>query len=137
MMSPTSLAAVAVGGAAGSVGRYWLAHQVNLMMGYGGIAWGTLSVNVIGGFAIGFILIALQEWLQAAAEWRLLLVVGFLGGFTTFSSFSWDTFTLWEEGKHFLASLNVLMNVSFSLIGTALGVFIARWLLPISENLAS
>jgi CrcB protein len=131
MMSPLSLSAVAVGGAAGSVGRYWLAHHVNLLMGFGGIAWGTLSVNAIGGFAIGFTLIALQEWLHAAAEWRLLLVVGFLGGFTTFSSFSWDTFTLWEDGKQLLAGLNVLMNVSFSLMGTALGVFLARLLLPV------
>lgn len=130
MMSVASLTAVAIGGAAGSVGRYWLAHQINLVMGVGGFAWGTFTVNAIGGFAIGFTLIALQEWLQADPVWRLLLVIGFLGGFTTFSSFSWDTYTLWMNGKQMLASLNVLANVSFSLIGTALGVWLARFLLP-------
>jgi len=82
MMSLSALAAVALGGAAGSVLRYWLAHQVNLVMGVGGFAWGTFSVNAIGGFAIGFALIALQEWLHADPVWRLLLVIGFLGGFT-------------------------------------------------------
>ena len=136
MMSASSLIAVAIGGATGSVGRYWLAHQVNLLMGFGGFAWGTFTVNTIGGFAIGFILIALQEWLQADPTWRSLLVIGFLGGFTTFSSFSWDTYTLWMDGKTGLAVLNVLANVSFSLVGTALGVFLARWILPISENIA-
>jgi CrcB protein len=134
MMSASSFAAVAIGGALGSVGRYWLAHQVNLLMGFSSIAWGTFSVNLIGSFAIGFILIALQEWLHAAAEWRLLLVVGFLGGFTTFSSFSWDTFALWEQGKHLLAGLNVAANVGLCFIGTALGVVLARWVLPITDR---
>jgi CrcB protein len=133
MMSVSSFAAVAIGGALGSVGRYWLAHQVNLLMGFSSIAWGTFSVNLIGSFVIGFILIALQEWLHAAAEWRLLLVVGFLGGFTTFSSFSWDTYTMLITGKIGLALLNVLANVVFSLAGTALGVVFARWLLPINH----
>lgn len=129
MMSASALAAVAIGGAAGSVARYWLAHQMNLFMGVGGFAWGTFTVNAIGGFAIGFALIALQEWLHADPIWRLLLVIGFLGGFTTFSSFSWDTYTLWVNAKHGLAVLNVLANVAFSLIGTALGVWLARlWL---------
>jgi len=129
MMSMSAIAAVAIGGAAGSVLRYWLAHQMNLLMGVGGFAWGTFTVNTLGGFAIGFVLIALQEWLHADAIWRLLLVIGFLGGFTTFSSFSWDTYTLWMNGKQVLAGLSVLANVFFSLLGTVLGVWLARvWL---------
>jgi CrcB protein len=128
-MSMSAIAAVAIGGAAGSVLRYWLAHQMNLLMGVGGFAWGTFTVNTLGGFAIGFVLIALQEWLHADAIWRLLLVIGFLGGFTTFSSFSWDTYTLWMNGKQVLAGLSVLANVFFSLLGTVLGVWLARvWL---------
>ena len=129
MMSMSAITAVAIGGAAGSVLRYWLAHQMNLLMGVGGFAWGTFTVNTLGGFAIGFVLIALQEWLHADAIWRLLLVIGFLGGFTTFSSFSWDTYTLWMNGKQVLAGLSVLANVFFSLLGTVLGVWLARvWL---------
>lgn len=129
MMSLAAVTSVAIGGAAGSVLRYWLAHQVNLFMGVGGLAWGTLSVNLLGGFAIGFTLIALQDWLQADPVWRLLLVVGFLGGFTTFSTFSWETYTLWINGQQSVAIMNALANVVFSILGTALGVWLARvWL---------
>lgn len=131
MMSWMNVAAVAIGGAAGSVGRYWLSHQVNLIFGVGGFPWGTLSVNVIGSALIGFLLIALQEWLHADAVWRLLLVIGFLGGFTTFSSFSWDTYALWQQGKLSLALLNVGANISLCLVGTAIGVLLARWWLPV------
>jgi CrcB protein len=131
-MTLTHILAVAAGGAIGSVGRYWMAHQVNLSMGYGGLPWGTLSVNVIGSFLIGFLLIALQEWLHAADTWRLLLVVGVLGGFTTFSSFSWDTYALWAQGKVMLASVNVGVSLLSCLLGTALGVWLARTILPVS-----
>jgi fluoride exporter len=72
----------------------------------------------------------LQEWLHADPVWRLLLVIGFLGGFTTFSSFSWDTYTLWMNAKHGLAVLNVLANLTCSLVGTALGVWLARYMQP-------
>lgn len=131
-MTLTHLFAVAAGGAMGSVGRYWLSHHVNLAMGYGGLPWGTLSVNVMGSFAIGFLLIALQEWLHAADTWRLLLVVGVLGGFTTFSSFSWDTYALWVQGKVWLASANVALSLISCLLGTALGVWLARTVLPVN-----
>ena len=131
-MTLTHILAVAAGGAIGSVGRYWLSHHVNVMMGYGGLPWGTLSVNVIGSFAIGFLLIALQEWLHAADTWRLLLVVGLLGGFTTFSSFSWDTYALWVQGKVWLASINVGVSVLSCVLGTALGVALARMILPVN-----
>ena len=126
MMTWTHLSAVAVGGAVGSVGRYWLSHQVNMWMGLGGFPWGTLSVNVIGSFLIGFLMILLQESLQADAHWRLLLVVGMLGGFTTFSSFSWDTYALWVQGKYVIASMNVLASLMTCLLGTGLGVWLAR-----------
>lgn len=126
MMTWTHLSAVALGGAVGSVGRYWLSHQVNAMMGFGGFPWGTLSVNVIGSFLIGFLMILLQESLQADAHWRLLLVVGLLGGFTTFSSFSWDTYALWMQGKQLMAGLNVFVSFATCFVGTALGVWLAR-----------
>jgi len=132
-MTSQHFIAVGLGGALGSMGRYWLSHQVNLWLGVGGFPWGTLSVNLIGSFAIGFLLIALQEWLHADPVWRLLLVVGFLGGFTTFSSFSWDTYALWQQAKYTLAALNVLFSFMFCLIGTALGVFVARQWLPVSS----
>lgn len=130
MISLPALAAVAIGGALGSVTRFWLSHQVNLWLGMGGIAWGTFAVNLLGSFAIGFVLIVLHEWLHADPIWRLLLIVGFLGGFTTFSTFSWDSYTLWMNGHHMTALLNVAVNLVGSLMGTGLGVWLARHLIP-------
>jgi len=132
-MTATHLLAVAAGGAIGSVGRYWLSHQVNSWMGLGGFPWGTLSVNVIGSFLIGFLLVLLHESLHADAHWRLLLVVGVLGGFTTFSTFSWDTYSLWMQAKYLLASLNVLLTLMSCLLGTGLGVWLARMLFVASD----
>jgi CrcB protein len=73
-------------------------------------------------------MILLQESLQADTHWRLLLVVGVLGGFTTFSSFSWDSYTLWMQGKLLLASFNVFGSLLTCLLGTSLGVWLARGL---------
>lgn len=122
------LVAVAIGGAVGSAGRYWLSGQVTAWMGAGGFPFGTLSVNVIGSFLIGFLMILLQEHWHADAHWRLLLVIGVLGGFTTFSSFSWDTYTLLMQSKYFLAMMNIFMSLFSCLIGTAIGVWLARTL---------
>lgn len=122
------LLAVALGGALGSVGRYWLSAQVNTWLGVGGFPWGTLSVNVVGSFLIGFVLIMLQEWLHADSHWRLLLVVGFLGGFTTFSTFSWDTYSLWMQGKYLIAGVNMTVSLVLCVVGTGLGVGLARLL---------
>lgn len=130
-LSVMSMLAVAVGGGVGALTRYVLAHQLHLWLGYA-FPWGTLTVNVLGSLAIGLMLVMLQEWWQAAAEWRLLLVVGFLGGFTTFSSFSWDTYALWMQGKLVLAVANVLANVVVCLLATALGVWLARLLHPMT-----
>ena len=122
-----TILAVAIGGAFGSVLRYLFAKAAADWLGTG-FPYGTLGVNVIGGFVAGLCVVWLVER-GAAPEWRALVMIGVLGGFTTFSAFSVDTLRLWEESGAALASVNVLTNVVLSLGGCAGGIWIGRqWL---------
>ena len=114
--------AVALGGAAGSVARWqmsaWLRTQAPAF------PWGTLAVNVLGSFAIGFV----AGWfaLRPAPEWlRLGLIAGVLGGYTTFSAFSLDTLELWRVNAA-LALANVGANLLLGLGACIAGVWLAR-----------
>jgi CrcB protein len=108
-----------------------LRHGVNLsvarLFGFG-FPWGTLTVNVVGGFAMGLI----AEWLalRAGATWtqhlRLFLTTGILGGFTTFSAFSLDAVLLWDRGAGGAAVGYVLASVILSIAGLVAGMFIVR-----------
>ncbi len=113
MMTPLLL--VALGGAAGSVLRHLLSAAV-------GFPWGTLMVNVIGSFTIGFLWVVLAGRLPGHA----LLVTGFLGGFTTFSAFSLDTLRLIEMGQSGQAVAYGSASVGLSLAACAAGLFLAR-----------
>jgi fluoride exporter len=93
-----------------------------------GFPWGTLTVNVIGSFAMGLLagwlaLKAGESWSQSA---RLLLATGILGGFTTFSAFSLDAMLLWEGGSVVAAALYVLASVIFSIAALAGALAIVR-----------
>ena len=102
--------AIAAGGAAGAVLRYWVSSGVYHLLGRS-FPWGTLTVNVLGSLAIGFLYVLLLERTAAAPEWRAFLMVGLLGAFTTFSTFSMETLTLMEEGAWARAVANVLASV--------------------------
>ncbi len=123
----TTILAVAGGGAAGTLLRYWCSNGVYAVLGKG-FPYGTLSVNVIGSFLMGFLFILLNDKLDAAPEWKSLLLVGLLGAFTTFSTFSMDTLTLIEQGALLKAGLNILLSVSVCIIVCWLGVVLARQL---------
>ena len=116
---------VAIGGAAGSVLRYLF---VKLADGIWGptFPYGTLGVNVIGGLLAGALYVLLVERYAAAQEWRGLLLIGVLGGFTTFSAFSVDTLKLLEQSGLLMASANVLSNVALSLMACSAGLWLAR-----------
>jgi fluoride exporter len=110
---------VAVGGAIGSVARYLVGVGMTRMMGIT-FPWGTLTVNIVGSFAIGILTELVARRFDASAELRLLIVVGFLGGFTTFSSFSLDTMVLVERGATFHAFAYVGASLVLAL-GAAFG----------------
>ena len=116
---------VAAGGALGSVLRYLLSSNIYTWFGRA-MPWGTLAVNVIGSFAIGLLSILLVEKFNVPQEWRLGIVVGVLGGFTTFSAFSWDTLDLMQQGLTLKAMLNVLANVVMCIVAAWLGALWAK-----------
>jgi CrcB protein len=116
---------IALGAAVGANLRYllsnWAAQQWGATFPYG-----TMLINVAGSLVIGFILALAVTRISLSLPWRLLLVTGLLGGFTTFSTFSYETYTLLVEGSWLAAGLNVLGSVGIGLIAIFLGAGIAR-----------
>ena len=113
---------VALGGALGSVARY--ASSVTAARWFGaGFPWGTLFVNVAGSFAIGVLaaLVAVDGRPLLGADARAFVIVGVLGGFTTFSSFSLETLELARGGALGAAALNVVGSLALCLVGVWLG----------------
>jgi fluoride exporter len=120
--------AVACGGAFGSVLRYLAVSGWTKMLG-DAFPYGTLFVNVLGGFLIGLIVEgAALKW-DMPLETRALLVTGVLGGFTTFSAFSMDTFKLIETGRIDVAAFYVLSSVILSVSAVYGGVYLVKELL--------
>ncbi len=116
---------VAAGGAVGSVARYLVGVWSVRMLGLA-FPWGTLIVNLVGSFAIGLLTELIARRFNASMELRLLLVTGFLGGFTTFSAFSLDTIALYERGQVSTAAIYVLASIVLSLAATFAGMAAIR-----------
>jgi fluoride exporter len=116
---------IGLGGFLGSIGRYWFSTLVYKWLGES-FPYGTLSVNIIGSFIIGLFMTMLDERFLAQPELRLFLVVGLLGGFTTFSSFSFETVALLKAGNFLYAAANVFVSVAVCLIFTWLGTIIGK-----------
>jgi len=119
--------AIAVGGAFGSVLRYGLSTWVHTLVGRG-FPYGTLAVNVLGCLAMGFLFVLLVERMGESVLWRAGLLIGVLGGFTTFSTFSIETFNLIEQGAMAKAAANMAASLVLCVGATWLGVIIARQL---------
>lgn len=120
-----SLLMIALGGAIGAVARFGTVVLTAFWLG-NRLPYGTLLVNGLGSFLAGFLMVIIMERLAFAELWRLFLVVGFLGAYTTFSSFSWETWVLFERGDLWAACLNVLANNVFSLGLALLGINVGR-----------
>ena len=116
---------VLLGGAIGSGVRYLV--SVSMLERFGsGFPWGTLTVNVVGSFVIGLVATLADEHGTVGPSARVFLVVGVLGGFTTFSSFSLETLRLLEQHGTGPAALNVAGNVALSILAAVIGISAGR-----------
>jgi fluoride exporter len=122
-----TLLAIAAGGALGSVSRYLLSVGVHRLAGRG-FPWGTLTVNVVGSLLIGLAFVWFTERSVDSPVWRAFLMIGLLGGFTTFSSFSLETLNLLQEGAAMRAIGNVLVSVSIGILACGIGIWAGRQL---------
>jgi len=116
---------VFIGGGVGSVFRFWVSSLVQ-KTAQSHIPYGTLTVNVIGSFIIGFIITYIESRNAEFPYWRQLLVIGFLGGFTTFSSFSYDTLSLFRNNELMAAFLNIVGNLGLCIGASFLGMLVGR-----------
>lgn len=118
---------IAIGAALGANARYWLS---NWFVGRVGpeFPWGTLFINVSGGLLIGLVLTVLNQRLVSDPAARLLLVTGFLGAYTTFSTFTYETMRLLQNGDVGPALFNAAGSVTIGLAATFGGMWLGRWL---------
>ena len=123
----TQMMAIAAGGALGALLRYWTSLAVHSRLG-SGFPYGTLMVNVLGSLLMGFLYIWLIERIAAGATLRAFLLIGVLGAFTTFSTFSMETLNLVEGGQLGKALLNIVVSVTVCITAAALGIIAARQL---------
>lgn len=121
-----SLMLVGMAGAAGAVARYGVSLLAVRLLGER-FAFGTLMVNVLGCLLLGALLEAERHTPLVTHPLRLLLAVGFLGAFTTFSTFGWETFRYLQDGAANLAVLNVAANLVLGLLAVWAGWGLARW----------
>lgn len=118
---------VAVGSALGGVARYLVGIGLQRLSG-GTFPFGTLAVNVVGSLLIGFVLQLALEGVGPTPATRTFLVVGVLGGFTTFSAFSWETVALLETEGWGRAGVYVAASLVLSVAAVAIGIGLARWM---------
>lgn len=117
--------AIAGGGALGALLRFWASTGVYSITGRD-FPWGTLAVNVAGSLFMGFLYIWLLERTAGGTALRAFLMIGLLGAFTTFSTFSIETLNLMEDGQYLRALGNVFLSVVLCIGAAALGIIFAR-----------
>jgi fluoride exporter len=135
--------ALSVGGVAGVNARYWLGVWINRWAS-SQFPWATFVINVSGAFAIGFLTALLARW-SPHSQLRLLVLVGFLGGYTTFSTFAFESVTLWQRGEWALSlaymSGSVIAGCAAVVLGAALALGIVQptwsWLLGMRQSMVA
>lgn len=119
------LLSIAAGGAVGALLRFWFSSGAHHLMGKG-FPYGTMLANVLGSFIIGAVYVFMVERGELSEDWRAFLIIGLLGAFTTFSTFSFETINLIETGEMLKAGLNVLFSISFCLGACWIAMILAR-----------
>ncbi|PCI32736.1 MAG: fluoride efflux transporter CrcB [Alphaproteobacteria bacterium] len=119
--------AVAAGGALGATGRFLVGKMVFRLMGPG-FPWGTLTVNIIGSFVIGVVVTLLATRYNLAHHWQGFLVIGVLGGFTTFSAFSMEVGLMLERHEITNAALYAGTSLIFGVAALFMGLYAGRYL---------
>lgn len=125
MYTVTMYLFIALGGATGACLRYFLSQLMFQWFGKG-FPFGTLLVNIVGSFLLGFLYSLLEHGQLEAALWRTTIGMGFLGALTTFSTFSVDTLMLFQQGLLFKAALNVTLNILCCLFAAWLGTQLVK-----------
>ena len=116
---------IAGAGALGALSRYALSGSVYALLGQG-FAWGTLVVNILGSLAIGLVMQLGLATDIFSPNVRTALTVGFLGAFTTFSTFSYETVSMIQDGAWAQAGLNILLNVAVCLVAVLAGLYLGK-----------
>jgi fluoride exporter len=120
-----SIVAISVGASVGALLRWWLADRLNALFPL--LPPGTLAANIIGGYVIGAAVALFAALPALPSEWRLLLITGFCGGLTTFSTFSAEVVALLRQGLGLWALLEIAMHVGASLLMTFAGMATVFW----------
>jgi CrcB protein len=115
---------ISLGAILGANLRYFVAQQVGKLAP--AFPFGTLVINITGSFVLGFFLVWTTERVLADPRWRLLVAVGFCGGYTTFSSYAYETFALAEKGQWLSSMVNIIASNLMSLVAVVLGAVLAR-----------
>ena len=119
------LLCIAAGGATGAVARYGVNVGVTRLLGHG-FPYGTLTANILGSLLMGVCITLFARLLPVSEDMRALIVVGFLGSFTTFSTFSLDVVSLFQRGNMMLVLAYILGSVFCSVMAVVLGMALAR-----------
>lgn len=118
---------IALGAVVGASARYFLSGFIAKILP-SSFPYGTLVINITGSLLLGFFLVWTSERVLIDARWRLLIAIGFCGSYTTFSSYAFETFALFEQGQWLLAGSNVIASNLLCLVSVLTGAALARWL---------
>ena len=122
-MNLTLILSVGIGGFIGAIMRFSTSFYINKLLGTT-FPYGTLSVNILGSFLIGFLALYFEQTI--APNTKALLITGMLGALTTFSTFSLETILLLQQALYIKAFLNIILNITLTLLATIAGMMIFR-----------